>query len=334
MSDQELLKKTEEMLRQLSAFDPNTLNDHVNADLSMLNARAYAARFHQLFEPLTPDVLQGLADDQLNLIFKHCQSGLNDLIQASRFREQEGGARRNEHLTAISTRYEDAQKNLMLLSTWGSLRKLNPDRVDRVVQDRIAEGMASVRALQDDAEKTKADLQETLKVAREVAGTAGIDKSADHFQTSGEGHRLEANKWLTRLRVAASILCGTALLFLALPLLKQVPGFAWIEYSGTEQTAQLLTSKLLILGALAYWLVLCSRNYSAHRHNEIVNLHRVNALKTFRALVAATGDQGKRDVVLAKAADCIFEHQESGYTKSVGAGEGPRQIVEFLQPKS
>ncbi len=90
-------------------------------------------------------------------------------------------------------------------------------------------------------------------------------------------------------------------------------------------------SKLLIFAVLAYMLLLCARNFLAHKHNSIVNKHRQNALLTFKALADAASKEDQRDVVLTYAAACIFSPQETGYTKSGGAQlELPTNIIQAI----
>jgi len=75
------------------------------------------------------------------------------------------------------------------------------------------------------------------------------------------------------------------------------------------------------------FLVLSSRNYLANRHNAVINRHRQNALATYEALLKAAGQEANRDIVLTKAADCIFSAQPTGFGKSDGADGGSLSLV-------
>jgi hypothetical protein len=78
-------------------------------------------------------------------------------------------------------------------------------------------------------------------------------------------------------------------------------------------------------------LLLSARNFLSHKHNEIVNRHRQNALLTFKALVDAAGQKEAQDVVLSYAAACIFAPQETGYTKTTGTmPEVPTNIIQSV----
>jgi hypothetical protein len=105
----------------------------------------------------------------------------------------------------------------------------------------------------------------------------------------------------------------------------EIPGF---DTSNPYRAVQNAISKVLIFGVIAYMLSLCAKNFLSHKHNEIVNKHRQNALATFTALAEATSDAASSDIVLSHAAACIFAPQETGYTK----GDGPTQdAVPMLQ---
>lgn len=56
-----------------------------------------------------------------------------------------------------------------------------------------------------------------------------------------------------------------------------------------------------------------ARNYRAQRHNEVVNRHRQNALRTFETFAVAATEPATKDAVLIAAAKSIFEAQRSGY---------------------
>lgn len=95
--------------------------------------------------------------------------------------------------------------------------------------------------------------------------------------------------------------------------LHEIPG---LQTTDAYRTAQIAVSKVLIFGVIAYMLLLCARNFLSHKHNEVVNRHRQNALATFTALAEATSDAASSDIVLSHAAACIFSPQDSGYIKT------------------
>ena len=89
----------------------------------------------------------------------------------------------------------------------------------------------------------------------------------------------------------------------------------WIAPENAYETAQLITSKLVILSILGYGLVACVRNFLSHKHNMVVNRHRQNALLTYTAFVDAAPSNASREIVLTHAAASVFAPQETGYIK-------------------
>jgi hypothetical protein len=75
------------------------------------------------------------------------------------------------------------------------------------------------------------------------------------------------------------------------------------------------------LGFLFSILFMASRNYTAHLHNKIIAQHRVNALRTYRSIIHQSKDED-RQIILGKAADCIFGIHQTGLTKGDGNENG------------
>jgi len=65
-----------------------------------------------------------------------------------------------------------------------------------------------------------------------------------------------------------------------------------------------------------------------------MNLHRYNALSTYKLLVESAATEDKKDLILAQAAQCIFEPQETGYIKDPPPNmEIPAGFIQLLTSK-
>ena len=83
-----------------------------------------------------------------------------------------------------------------------------------------------------------------------------------------------------------------------------------------SQTAihTMIISRVVLMSLLSFALVWMARNYRASRHNAVVNRHRENDLKTFRAFVEGPQDDPQvRNAILLQASQSIFAPQTSGY---------------------
>ncbi|WP_319826291.1 hypothetical protein [Thalassovita sp.] len=123
-------------------------------------------------------------------------------------------------------------------------------------------------------------------------------------------HQKEAEVWRKRTGNWAIVL---GLFAAATLFLHKCP---WIKPENNLEAAQLIVSKVLLFGVVAYMLSLSAKNYLSHRHNEVVNRHRQNALMTYRSLVEAGSTQEARDIILQQAASAIYQQQDTGYVKT------------------
>jgi hypothetical protein len=140
-------------------------------------------------------------------------------------------------------------------------------------------------------------------------------------------HKRESDKW-RKYTIRTAIALG--LYAVVTMFLHKIPG---LMPDSTYDSIQLAVSKVLIFAVLGYMVLLCARNFLSHKHNEIVNKHRQNALLTFKALVDAGGKAENRDVVLTYAAACIFSPQDTGYSRSAESGKGETLNIVQALPK-
>lgn len=178
--------------------------------------------------------------------------------------------------------------------------------------------------------------QEATSIAgnlKEMSAEVGVVKQAIYFKEEAALHAQQAKEWGIKTIYAGFTLglCAFVSIWLAyVPALKP---------EGALQGVQIVTSKLLFFAVLTYWLVLCAKNFMAHKHNEVINRHRENALKTFKALADGAINPDSKDIVLTHASQCIFSPQDTGYSKTSGATEnsGIKSVIEVVPkmlPKS
>jgi hypothetical protein len=182
----------------------------------------------------------------------------------------------------------------------------------QTVNDRMEEIQNSLEAKQQEAESV-------LETVRKVAEEQGVSQQAIYFKNESDMHEGLSRCWLWTTIGLTILLVAYAVLTLFL--------HKWITPTNVYETAQLAVSKVLIFVTISFFLILSSRTYLAHRHNLIVNRHRQNALSTYQAIVKAAGKEANRDVILAKAADCIFTAQPTAFSKFEGMEGGSVSLV-------
>lgn len=179
---------------------------------------------------------------------------------------------------------------------------------------------AATQSVKDQADEILAEMnsqktsaESILNEVRLVAAEQGVGNQARHFKEEANKHGELAKEWLRSTILSSIILAAYAIASL---FIHNIPG----TMSGAYGAIQISISKVLIFGVIAYGVLLCARNFLSHKHNEIVNRHRQNALSTFTALSEETSDAASSDIVLSHAAACIFSPQDTGYSKGDSKG--------------
>lgn len=111
-------------------------------------------------------------------------------------------------------------------------------------------------------------------------------------------------------------------------------GYQLHEAAQNAPTAKLVTltvERVIVISILSTAILFCVRNYSAARHNFVINRHRQNALSTFETFVKASGDDQTKDAVLLQATRSIFTPQASGYLKPDVEAAPSNQIIEIMR---
>jgi len=160
---------------------------------------------------------------------------------------------------------------------------------------------------------------------QEAAGKAGVSKEAVHFQKEISRHHWGQFIWLGITAILTVGFIITAWFY-----------NQWVSpiSDTTQGLVQFVTTKILVFSTMAFAIAFSAKNYTASRHNLIVNRHRQNALLTYQALTEAAKARGTEDIILAHAAACIYSPQETGFSKSGGEGGGSKSVLELLTKNS
>ena len=93
-------------------------------------------------------------------------------------------------------------------------------------------------------------------------------------------------------------------------------------------------NRILIVAILSYGMFFCAKNYMAHRHNAIINSHRLTALHSYAFLARLTKDQDtdNRSIILTQVAQSIFGSQDPGFIRG-GNSQGGHISLSNIIPK-
>lgn len=177
-------------------------------------------------------------------------------------------------------------------------------------------------------EQTKEELDTLLESSRVATAEIGVTRYEQIFDAQALEHSKNARWWLIATAVITAVtILYVFLLFPGLPLAPVAP-------AATESFAAALQQaipRILLFSLLSFGIAWCAKNYRAHRHNQIVSIHRRNALRTFEVFVEATQPGETRDAVLLRATEAIFSPLRSGYLGNDPSVQSGSQILEIVR---
>lgn len=176
------------------------------------------------------------------------------------------------------------------------------DEATQIVQSLSADRREIKRILKETKDQSKTILDQAQKTAASI----GVHSHAEHFQKEADKYLQVSQKWLYATSGLATVAAAISVWTINTVTLD----------SGWVTVVHMIFGRFSLM-ALAYFVAIwASRMYRAARHNEVVNRHRVNALKTFETFASAARDDPAKDAVLMRATECIFSHQASGFSDS------------------
>ena len=211
------------------------------------------------------------------------------------------------------------------------LQSKSSEQLEAQVKTAVAETLKKHReeAERNEAirEKEFAELKD--KMQNELAKET-VSKHKPIFAKQAEEHQQASQKWFI---ATGGLVVAFGVVFYWL--------FETVRLGGTEWLGvlQSVFTKGFLLTLIYFVLNRFNKNYTAHKHLEIVNRHRQNALDTFDAFIESAGENREtRDAVLLAATNAIFDANQSGYlsTKTKGTDNvNPiQQVVRAVLPGS
>lgn len=174
----------------------------------------------------------------------------------------------------------------------------------------------------DELAKEGAELTNKLK---ETLAGFGAAEYMKRFEEEATHHRVSSWCWLGLTIAFAVLILLAGLHFISTE--RQTIEEA-IKH-GVSVAIATVSTRVLVMSILSIGLFVSLRNYSACRHNFIVNKHRIN-LGTFKVFTGAADDE-TRKVVLLQAMKAVIDPQDTGYLKSAGEPQHGTQIIELIQ---
>lgn len=191
---------------------------------------------------------------------------------------------------------------------------------------QLLDAEALIKLASEGAQETLREIQNVAAKAKEAASITGVAKHATYFQEEADRHMKGSYVWL-----AFAVALASAAVWYS------VRSFGWAVTQGIAASnswwphVAYLTSRLLVLSVIFFGMGWCAKNYRAQRHNEVVNRHRQNALRTFETFAVAATEPVTKDAVLLAATKSIFEAQSSGYLTGEPEKIPSSTVIEVLK---
>lgn len=325
------LEEAKESLERMQRFSAESLarDTDLGARFSLSSAVEPANKLVRLYKQLGVSALDDFPEDILDQIKKQADADYNRFKQLLDFApdQQQNPAQVRDQLVAqIEAAYRGAFQVLYTPIAYGASKSIDFQRMENEARASLQSVTDQAAGITEQLGKHQEQAEQVLRDVRKVAAEQGVSQQAIYFKDEAAEHKALADTWqgyTTKLAIGVGVY-AVATLFL-----HKIPYF---QPASSYDSVQLVASKLLIFFVLTYMLLLAAKNFLNHKHNEIVNKHRQNALMTFKALVDASKTEESRDIVLTHAASCIFSPQDTGYTKHHGSDSGP-SVTELI-PKT
>jgi hypothetical protein len=325
MSDSIVIEDVVSDVKRMQDFDTSTLVRREQlGDLNFDDAIVPAQHIISVYQKLPIDAIREFPFAQLQTIQQQAKADFAQLDQILKFSltATDPQATRLQYIESLKGSYQTTFNALYPLISYSVARTVDFSSLER-------NGRAAIQAINDDKEKVLKAIQETadqaariLQDVRDAAAEQGVTQTAKYFGDEAASHEAAAGRWLIASIVAAVVV--------AIYSASTLVWSGWFVAGNAFESAQMITSKLLVFGVLVYGLFQCVRSYSAHRHNQVTNKHRQNALMTYKTLAEAGNSPELRDAVLQHAAAAIYAPNDTGYLKSEERGYGAQSLLALL----
>lgn len=321
-----ILAQVNERLEKMLSYsiEELTREEELGTQFSFKELEERFVKIIDLFKRVNEVNLKEVPYNLLNAFNGQINNAITYFDQAKNFNAAVNNsvATRNTLIANINNSYDNYYTHSIPILSIGLLNSndlsLERSKMNQLIADLEAEKKQS----KEESEKKLKELNDIIENAKSFATKAGISKHSTVFKTESDFHKDEAKKWLGYTR---NILIAIALVAIGL-------AFLGLFFKENSEIVQFTITKVVVLSALFYGLSITNRNYKAHKHNEVMNKHRQNALSTFETFSnAASADDQTKNAILLETTHSIFANQQTGYLKTEGDNESNNKIIEIIK---
>jgi|YNPMSStandDraft_1061717.scaffolds.fasta_scaffold32571_2 hypothetical protein len=305
---QRKLEAVEEQLRELAGKDPDELaRKELSSEINFLDAVPYFEWMLDFCRQLNQCDLSRLPNQQLDAILNSCLTIQHLIRQVEEFtlnQNTPGDVCRNI-IEEVARACDGVVNSFLLPLAFTATQSTDYAQIVREAEQYRTIMNAEMEKFRGYLKSCQEDVERVLTAVKALSAQAGVSTNAQIFDLEAERFENEARNWLKWTRVAVAGTFFATLVFL-------VSAFLY-HPADLSKAFQYVVAKLLVLSVLYFTTVWCTRIYRAQKHNETLNRHRANALKTFQAFVEGTSDDRVKDAILLQAAQAVFAGRSTGF---------------------
>ena len=271
-------------------------------------------RIVSFYGRVTPGDIEVMPDNQRQ-VFSREISNVQSAFQSIRNLEYQDGNQAEDRLREV---YHSTRSQLTPF--------VPPDTLDAAdSKAKIHKVLQSANEAREATERTKDEAEAVLADVRDLAKEQGVTQHAAIFSDAAKEYEKQKKPWLRAFGMLS-------LLAIAVAVALIVFGLGSPAGSGELGVAiQVTAAKLFGFGVLSYAILLTGRGYRAAAHNQIINEHRRNALRSFQAFVDGAADEATKNAVLVQATHSIFSHRPSGFGQQENDTMPPSHTLELTR---
>jgi len=249
-----------------------------------------------------------LPDAQLNTIGTAVETASNHFAQIDSFDSATANNPQNLVQSLGNTVKTHADAITVQMAQWISYLAYQKGDVSQNIsklEKAISRGEGIVSAAKERIEIEEGQMKAIIQQAQDFAGDKGVTIFTEQFNTSAQENKDEAKLWL---KITAGIFSLTVVLIVV--FMYQLIGVSeWYEWA----------SRATLVGVLITGGLWCGKTYRILRHQQTVNQHKANSLKSFLLFRdAADNDEATRNAVLMETTKSIFSSGSSGFISEGG----------------
>jgi uncharacterized protein YheU (UPF0270 family) len=250
--------------------------------------------------------------EQANRTLHELQHTLTQILNFEPIQHESPAQQRQNLIKLLSDHYQNAFTTLSPLIGIYAHREGAPD-----FEARSAD---AERFLEEISEKAK-KVDTILEAVQSASAQVGTKVYSDIFLKEFGTHNSQSKKWLA-WTIALSIFGVIA-----------ITALIWLNPLEDTELASIInfaSGKLFVISVFYVLIALFIKNYTASKHNAVLNKHRHNALSIFPTLSESALSDHTRDTILRQATEAIFGMQKTGFISREPETGGLKQFTEII----